>query len=744
MRDRERERARERVYERQGEIERENERQRDKDSGCERNFERDTARDHEWITVRNRKRERQRGWKHLNEGLGHRHGGRRQRRVDEQRSHYQVNWRDKSDVTTFYFTRFPEEASEKQLWFHFKQLGDVREVFIPRQRNKQGRRYGFVRFVGISNVSHMERKLDNMIVGGLKLHVNIPKYGRGRKEKDISGACHKGYKEGDILRRNMAAEQNMKRSYAEVVTSYEENKERKICTPPLTMTRGRTHSSITLEISEETKNRYAHTWVGRLKKPQVFERVDEDLSWNLGAEVSSKYLGDDWVLLIGLSDTKAHDLITEESNHGTTVFYEMMKWNPKLKPTTRLTWVQCWGIPLVAWSIDHIRQIVAEVGDLIEVDENFEDMQRLDRARVLVRTPRLPIVEHTVMANIGGDDYTISIVEENCNEGVACARQRQSVWGSSEEILSVGDDTDTMQSWPTDSSPPITTFETHGDNPVRQRLVKSIGQRDSPLDINRSREDQGLGKAISHSEAVNGNETNFEEGNLGVAAENITALESQPAAVQCLVSQKGEDCLQRLLPITEEDQIGVPFIVDQGLVGETFQNFSNGSEDELLNKSRDMVDLVGPNPNMGLHRSITPLNQGLSQQEKPASTLQVYSRKKGLSKKRAQVRGKQINPKILDFAENPSNHNHNAASCSPNEALESPKQHNPHQSSSSAICPNKNEMEDKEDDYRELAKELGVVFADANSSGAEVKTDMGNIENPPQTVVVLGYEDNAP
>lgn len=153
-------------------------------------------------------------------------------------------------------------------------MGDVREVFIPRQRNKQGRRYGFVRFVGISNVSHMERKLDNMIVGGLKLHVNIPKYGRGRKEKDLTGANHKGYKEGDILRRNMAAEQNMKRSYAEVVTSYEENKERKICTPPLTMTRGRTHSSITLEISEETKNRYAHTWVGRLKKPQVFERVD--------------------------------------------------------------------------------------------------------------------------------------------------------------------------------------------------------------------------------------------------------------------------------------------------------------------------------------------------------------------------------------------------------------------------------------------------------------------------------------
>ncbi|KAH1138609.1 hypothetical protein GYH30_028210 [Glycine max] len=403
------------------------ERERDRVRECERDRERDTARDREWTIVRNRKRERHRGWQHSTEGPGQHYGGRRQRQNGQQRNHYPVNWRDRPDVTTFYFTRFPEDASEKELWYHFKQMGDVREIFIPKHRNKEGRRYGFVRYKGVSSASYMERKLDNIIVGGLKLHVNIPKYGRGKEEKELTAAKQRGHKEGDNLRCSMAAEPNTKRSYAEVVTSHAENKERRRRTSSLTMAHGRTQSSIILDISEEAKKRYADTWVGRLKRQQVFERVEDELSWILGSEVSPKYLRDDMVLLIGLSDTKAQELIKEETNHGTSAFYGLEKWNSKTKPGNRLIWVQCWGIPLVVWSIDHLRKIVAAVGDLVEIDDDFEDMQRLDRARVLVRTPWTPTVEHIVIAQIDGDVHKISIVEENWNTGVVCARHHRSV-----------------------------------------------------------------------------------------------------------------------------------------------------------------------------------------------------------------------------------------------------------------------------------------------------------------------------
>lgn len=66
--------------------------------------------------------------------------------------------------------------SEKELWYMFKKLGDVREEFITRTRNKNDRRYDFVTFKGVGDVRKLERQLDNLIVEGLKIHVNIPKH----------------------------------------------------------------------------------------------------------------------------------------------------------------------------------------------------------------------------------------------------------------------------------------------------------------------------------------------------------------------------------------------------------------------------------------------------------------------------------------------------------------------------------------------------------------------------------------
>lgn len=67
---------------------------------------------------------------------------------------------------------------EKNLWFEFKKRGNVREVFIARNKNKSGRRYGFVRFKWVNNARKLERQLDNLVLEGLKLHLNLLKHGR--------------------------------------------------------------------------------------------------------------------------------------------------------------------------------------------------------------------------------------------------------------------------------------------------------------------------------------------------------------------------------------------------------------------------------------------------------------------------------------------------------------------------------------------------------------------------------------
>lgn len=169
-----------------------------------------------------------------------------------------TNRRDASDVHSFYFTKFLEEMREKDLWYEFKKWGDVQEVFIARNKNRSGRRYGFVKFE-VGDVRRLERQLDDLIVGGLKLHVNITKHGREREansnnkyrtriisDKSLEGVKHQGNLEG-------ATEQQLQQmtaptSYAKVVVTSNRKTGRRRNLTRVSPTRTISHSSVQLNI----------------------------------------------------------------------------------------------------------------------------------------------------------------------------------------------------------------------------------------------------------------------------------------------------------------------------------------------------------------------------------------------------------------------------------------------------------------------------------------------------------------
>ena len=497
-----------------------------------------------------------------------------------------------------------------------------------------------MRYKGVSNASYLERQLDNIIVGGLKLHVNIPKYGRGKEKPDQNIAMHGWRKEGGNQRGRMEAGPNMRRSYAEVVISNTVNLGRLRSTPSFSGEHGGSHSTVTIEISEESRRKYTDTWVGRLKRQQVFERVEDELSWILGTEVSPKYLGDDMVLLIGLSDTKAQEMMREEANHGTSTFYAMEKRNSNIKPGNRLIWVQCWGVPLVAWNIDNLRKIVAAVGDLVEVDDNFEDMQRLDRARALIRTPRRLILEHTVTAHIDGDIHKIFIAEESGGAAMTGMQHRRDAWGSSEEIFSEGD-SGTSQSRLSDIPSHSLAAELHDDPVCRQERAITAGQKETVDSMGNIQSSSACrpNVVLHHLRAENGMKTHLEDSHLTQAGAGYDEGGSQHARAADTITLKGKAISGTLLASTDESQEWGADVVHERKEGESTNNPNNGPLQDILNKSRDVnVTLFGPNSNLGPHRPSTPENQLEDQQNQPESVIQVYSRKKGGTKRWAQGR----------------------------------------------------------------------------------------------------------
>lgn len=63
-------------------------------------------------------------------------------------------------------------------------------------------------------------------------------------------------------------------------------------------------------------------------------------------------------------------------------------------------------------------KVVAEIGDLVEVDEMVENRTRIDVARILIRTKRRPGIQSEVKAAIDGASNAIHVIEDMSCLGV--------------------------------------------------------------------------------------------------------------------------------------------------------------------------------------------------------------------------------------------------------------------------------------------------------------------------------------
>ena len=158
-------------------------------------------------------------------------GGRR----EEQRGKRILRYPQSSSnsVSTFFFSNFPSSHGEYDMLKIFQRWARVKEVFISRRRNKWGRRFGFVRFFSVLNESKLEKELDQIFIGNMKLYVNLPKYRRteysqqaGTPLEGVKGKNQRPHtkvqskEEGEwreVKRRGARRNHTLKYTYAEVV-----------------------------------------------------------------------------------------------------------------------------------------------------------------------------------------------------------------------------------------------------------------------------------------------------------------------------------------------------------------------------------------------------------------------------------------------------------------------------------------------------------------------------------------------
>ncbi|GKU93443.1 hypothetical protein SLEP1_g7038 [Rubroshorea leprosula] len=96
--------------------------------------------------------------------------------------HGMYNWDLYKQATPYFFTNCPDDWSYEDMWKTFLKFGRVYDIYSPNRKSKNGGRFGFVRFLGVSDRNELERQLDQIWIGGQKLWVNRPRFDEGKKE----------------------------------------------------------------------------------------------------------------------------------------------------------------------------------------------------------------------------------------------------------------------------------------------------------------------------------------------------------------------------------------------------------------------------------------------------------------------------------------------------------------------------------------------------------------------------------
>ncbi|PWA45314.1 hypothetical protein CTI12_AA518770 [Artemisia annua] len=79
------------------------------------------------------------------------------------------------NVVNYFFTNFPPEWNQANLRDIFMEFGEVVDVYVARKMSKVGLRFGFARFLRVGNLKVLEKRLNQIWNGRLKLRANVAK-----------------------------------------------------------------------------------------------------------------------------------------------------------------------------------------------------------------------------------------------------------------------------------------------------------------------------------------------------------------------------------------------------------------------------------------------------------------------------------------------------------------------------------------------------------------------------------------
>ncbi|GLT94098.1 hypothetical protein SLE2022_118570 [Rubroshorea leprosula] len=376
-------------------------------------------------------------------------GGNSRRRQGQNQRNRGFASRIQGQMVSFFFYNFPDNWDAKALWNRFQECGRVGDVFVPARRDRWGKRFGFVRMLGVKDVQQLEGSLNQIWIGSYKLRVKVA-IDRGQKGADnqrnarLKGRItEQSYVKPGWSYVQAVKGQSLRSAGVQVWRKSAGTQERADPADKVSITHGRAEPtdrvSITqgnpleLEVVKACEN---GSLVGEYSEGVIdFSPSKEEIKWldgsfvmvvrsmSLISTIQERVDVDGG--LITLSPLGGRSLLLSERVDGYLIEYiqhnkdlfdlwceEIYPWHLAPLNRGRMVWLRISGVPLQAWCDRCFERIAETMGEVVMLHTDTKSKAILCDGRVLILSDDKHKVSKTLKLKVEEKLFEILVTEE--------------------------------------------------------------------------------------------------------------------------------------------------------------------------------------------------------------------------------------------------------------------------------------------------------------------------------------------
>nr|GFB58070.1 nucleotide-binding alpha-beta plait domain-containing protein [Tanacetum cinerariifolium] len=189
-----------------------------------------------------------------------------------------------------FVTNFPDESTAKELFRACSVYGHVVDSYIPNKRAKNGKRFGFVRFINVFNEERLANNLCTVWMGRHKLIANISRFQRynnkGGNKVGVENINNPIRKSSFVPKKSPGVSKDGS-SYANVVSEFGVSIGDFVDKSP----------AMILDDECLVSSEFSNSLFGRVKEFASLANIKVALANEGFADISIQYLGEYWILV---------------------------------------------------------------------------------------------------------------------------------------------------------------------------------------------------------------------------------------------------------------------------------------------------------------------------------------------------------------------------------------------------------------------------------------------------------------